>query len=109
MRLVPERGAEPIVLSVIDLARQRQHEALLVVVQLPLRLLAHLVPAGHDLALFQTAAVSGLVLRLIDEIAGPGGNGFADDLSPFPIREGEHIEISIALRGLRPELAGDLA
>src|SRR5215211_4980601 len=95
--LVAQSGPQAVILTVIDLPCERQHSELLDKIQLTVGVFAELIPVRHLLPLTQAPAVSGLVLGLIEEVASPGRDWLANDLSPLAIQEGEHVEIAITL------------
>ena len=45
---------------------------------------------------------------LVHQVADPGADGLDHDLRAFFFEEAEHVEVAVALGGLRPEFAGDL-
>ena len=47
-------------------------------------------------------------LGLVHQVGNPGGDGLDQHLRAFALQEFEHVEVAVALGGLRPEFAGDL-
>ena len=61
-------------------------------------------PAGFA----QSQGVSHLLLVLVDDVGDEGADILDLHLRPFPLEEAEHIEVAVALCGLRPEFTCDL-
>ena len=59
-------------------------------------------------AFLKSLAVTVLLHHLVDHVHDPGADRLHQDLRALPLQEGEHVEVAVALGGLRPEFAGDL-
>ena len=57
---------------------------------------------------FDVSSRLGALAGDVQHIRDPGSDGFHQHLRPFALEEPEHVEISVALGGLRPEFACDL-
>ena len=59
-------------------------------------------------AFLQPLEVFVLLNHLVDHVHDPGADGLHQHLRAFALQEVEHVEVAVALGGLRPEFAGDL-
>src|SRR4051812_29639742 len=103
-----ERVDDAVIFTGEDDFRGFQLEQLVAEVPLDLGLLVHAPFRRHDSAFFESAHVLNLLDDLVDHVHDPSADRLNDYLRAFAMQELEHIEVTIAFGGLRPELAGDL-
>ncbi len=58
--------------------------------------------------LLESLEILVLLHHLVNHVHDPGADGLHQHLRAFALQELEHVEVAVALGGLRPELAGDL-
>ncbi len=104
----PERRPNAVVLAAVDPIGNCHCGALLEVLSLKLVALLEIPPLDVALGFVELAAVAGFDLLLPQQVSQPGRDRLGDDLGAFGLKEPEHIEVPVALGGLRPELARDL-
>src|ERR1041385_8849642 len=67
-----------------------------------------LPPGRMTVRPFDVSSRLGTLAGDVQHISDPRRDGFHEHLRPFALEEPEHVEISVALGGLRPEFACDL-
>ncbi len=104
----PSAGAQPLVLALEHGLRERELGELARGRPVSRARRRRSPAPGHRHALGEPAPVADLLLGLVDHVHDPGGDRLDEHLRALPLEEGEHVEVAVALGGLRPELAGDL-
>ena len=76
--------------------------------QVDLEVLVHAPGGRRRRAFLQALLVVILLHHLVHQVADPGADRLDHHLRAFFFQEAEHVEVAVALGGLRPEFAGDL-
>src|SRR5262249_37366600 len=108
MRHIAKSQAKPVPLALEDTLGDFELRHLLAAIGFDGKTLAELLPGRDDRPVFQTLLILIFLNDLMNHVHDPGPDRLHQDLRAFLLEEGEHVEVTVALRGLRPELAGDL-
>ena len=108
MRDAAERVHDLVILALENGFGELQLGHLLAEAELDLGARAELPDRRQHGAFFEALEVFVLLDHLVDHVHDPGADRLHQHLRAFALQEVEHVEVAVALGGLRPELAGDL-
>ena len=103
-----QRFHDLVILAAEDQLGQAQLHDLVAHVEFDLGVLVQTPHRRQDRALFQSLLVLGFLDGLVDQVVDPRPDRLDDQLRALALEERKHVEVAVALGGLRPELTGDL-
>src|SRR5215472_16264360 len=103
-----ERLDDLVIFALEDGFGELQFRDLLAIAELDLGAGAELPHRRQDGAFFEALEIFVLLDHLVNHVHDPGADGLHQNLRAFLLQEVEHVDVAVALGGLRPEFAGDL-
>ena len=104
----PSAFDDLVIFALEDRLRQFQLGHLLAVAEFDFGARAQLPERRQHRAFVQALQVLVLLHHLVNHVHDPRADGLHQHLRAFALQEVEHVEVAVALGGLRPEFAGDL-
>ena len=108
MRHAAQRVHDLVILALEDRLSQFQLGYFLAIADLDFGARPQLPDRRQHRAFFESLEIFVLLHHLVDHVHDPGADRLHQHLRALALQEVEHVEVAVALGGLRPELAGDL-